>query len=57
MRAACAATDVPIIASGGVTSAADIRALRDLPLFGIITGKAIYEGKLTIADALAALTE
>lgn len=55
MRAACAATDVPIIASGGVTSVADIVALRDLPLFGIITGKAIYEGRLTLAEAMAAL--
>ncbi len=56
MRAACAATDVPIIASGGVTSADDIRALRDLPLFGIIVGKALYEERLTLADAMAALS-
>lgn len=55
MRAACAATDVPIIASGGVASAADIAALKDLPLFGIIVGKALYEGKLTLAEAMAAL--
>ncbi len=56
MRAACAATNVPLIASGGVTSAEDIRALRDLPLFGIITGKALYEERLTLADAMAALS-
>ena len=55
MRAACAATDVPIIASGGVTSAEDVRALKNLPLFGIIVGKALYEERLTIADAMAAL--
>ncbi len=55
MKTACLATDVPIIASGGVTSVDDIAALRDLPLFGIITGKAIYEGRLTIASAMAAL--
>ncbi len=55
MRRACAASDIPIIASGGVTSVDDIIALRDLPLFGIITGKAIYEGRLTIASAMAAL--
>lgn len=55
MRAACAAGDVPIIASGGVTTADDIRALAPLPLFGIITGKALYEGRLTLADAMAAL--
>lgn len=55
METACRATDVPIIASGGVTSVADIRALRDLPLFGIITGKALYEGRLTLPEAMAAL--
>ena len=55
MRAACAATDVPIIASGGVTSVDDIRALRELPLFGIIVGKALYEERLTLAEAIAAL--
>ncbi|MCD8352242.1 MAG: 1-(5-phosphoribosyl)-5-[(5-phosphoribosylamino)methylideneamino]imidazole-4-carboxamide isomerase [Planctomycetaceae bacterium] len=55
MQAACAATDVPIIASGGVTSADDIRALRGLPLFGIIVGKALYEERLTLADAMEAL--
>ncbi len=57
MRTACAATDVPIIASGGVTSAQDIRALRDLPLFGVITGKALYEGRLTLREAMAALDD
>ena len=55
MRAACQATDVPIIASGGVTSAADILALRDLPLFGIIVGKALYEERLTLKEAMTAL--
>ncbi|MCC8190029.1 MAG: 1-(5-phosphoribosyl)-5-[(5-phosphoribosylamino)methylideneamino]imidazole-4-carboxamide isomerase [Planctomycetes bacterium] len=55
MRSACQATDIPIIASGGVTSVEDIRALRDLPLFGIITGKALYDGRLTLAEAMAAL--
>lgn len=56
MRAACAATDVPIIASGGVTSVRDIVALRDLPLFGIIVGKALYEDRLTLKDAMRALS-
>ncbi len=55
MRAACQATDVPIIASGGVTSVADIAALRGLPLFGIIVGKALYEERLTLRQAMAAL--
>lgn len=57
MRDACQATDIPIIASGGVTSADDVRALRSLPLFGIIVGKALYEKKLTLAEAMATLKE
>ena len=57
MRAATRATDVPIIASGGVTSVADIRALRQLPLFGMIVGKALYEEKLTLPEAISALGE
>ena len=42
------------IYSGGIASADDLRALRDLRLMnlaGIISGKAIYEGRFTIADA------
>jgi phosphoribosylformimino-5-aminoimidazole carboxamide ribotide isomerase len=51
MQAATEATDVPIIASGGVSSAEDVRALSHLPLFGIIIGKALYDGRLTLAEA------
>jgi phosphoribosylformimino-5-aminoimidazole carboxamide ribotide isomerase len=57
VRAAVQATDTPIIASGGVASADDIRALGELPLFGVIVGKAFYEGKLSLRDALTALAE
>lgn len=55
MKRATEVTDVPIIASGGVTTVADIVALRDLPLFGIISGKALYDGRMTLKEAMAAL--
>ena len=55
MRMACEATDVPIIASGGVTSIRDVEALSKLPLFGIIVGKAIYEGRLDLGEAMRVL--
>lgn len=55
MRRATEATDIPIIASGGVTSVDDIRALARLPLFGIISGKALYDGRLTLKEAMDAL--
>lgn len=46
----------PVIASGGVSSLADIEALgRVENLGGIITGKAVYEGKFSVDAALAVL--
>lgn len=45
-------TDIPIIASGGVTTLDDIKALSKLPLFGIISGKALYDGRINLKDAL-----
>lgn len=54
-------TDVPVVASGGVGSLADIGALRDLrdlgghgrSLEGVIVGRALYDGAFSLADALA----
>ena len=43
-----------LIASGGVSSLEDIRALRDLGLYGAILGKAYYTGAVKIAEALEA---
>ena len=44
---------VPVIASGGVGSLSDIEQLAVLPLMGIIVGRALYEGKFTLTEALA----
>jgi phosphoribosylformimino-5-aminoimidazole carboxamide ribotide isomerase len=49
------AVDVPVIASGGVASLADVRALRSLGrrnLEAVIVGRAIYTGALDLATAL-----
>lgn len=51
----CAATNIPIIASGGVSSIDDIKrlaALKDKGVVGAITGKALYEGKVNLKEAL-----
>jgi phosphoribosyl isomerase A len=53
-----AATGRPVIASGGVSSLDDLRALAPLAargLEGVIVGKALYAGRFTVAEALAAL--
>jgi len=57
LAAAAAATDIPVIASGGVSSLADVAALAAVPgLCGVITGKALYEGAFTVDEALKALS-
>jgi phosphoribosylformimino-5-aminoimidazole carboxamide ribotide isomerase len=43
-----------VIASGGVSSSADVRAACDAGLAGLVVGRALYEQRLTLADALAA---
>jgi phosphoribosylformimino-5-aminoimidazole carboxamide ribotide isomerase len=49
-------SDIPVIASGGVSSLDDLAALAAIPdLAGVITGKALYEGRFTIGAALAAM--
>ena len=50
-------TRLKVIASGGVSGAADIRALKAQRMYGAILGKALYENKLTLSDALAAAKE
>ncbi|MBN1869633.1 MAG: 1-(5-phosphoribosyl)-5-[(5-phosphoribosylamino)methylideneamino]imidazole-4-carboxamide isomerase [Candidatus Omnitrophica bacterium] len=50
------ATDIPIIASGGISGIDDIKKLLTLEhqgIIGAITGRAIYEGKLDLKEALA----
>ena len=48
------ATTVPVIASGGVGELDDLRALTDTGVEGVIVGKALYEGRFTIEEALTA---
>lgn len=48
-----AATDVPVVASGGVASLGDLRHCRAIGCGGVILGKAIYEGRIQLPDALA----
>ena len=50
------ATSIPVIASGGVSSLADLIALRDTGVIaGAISGRALYDGALDLTDALAQL--
>jgi len=52
------ATTLPVIASGGVSSLADLIALRDTGVIaGAISGRALYDGAIDLTAALAALRE
>ncbi|MFJ8578710.1 bifunctional 1-(5-phosphoribosyl)-5-((5-phosphoribosylamino)methylideneamino)imidazole-4-carboxamide isomerase/phosphoribosylanthranilate isomerase PriA [Micromonospora sp. NPDC093277] len=58
LREVCARTDAPVIASGGVSTLDDLRALATLEpvgVEGVIAGKALYAGAFTVAEALATL--
>ncbi len=46
--------NVPVVASGGVTTAEDVRQLASAGLAGAIIGRALYEGTITLPDALSA---
>ena len=47
--------DVAIIASGGVGTLEDLRVLRELPLDGVIVGRALYEGAFTMREGMQIL--
>ena len=52
MREMKQAVNVPIVASGGVTTVADIVQLRDAGLDACIVGRALYEGTIQLPEAL-----
>jgi len=60
LREVCAATDKPIIASGGVSTLDDLRALAALEpvgVEGVIAGKSLYAGAFTVRQALDVLAQ
>lgn len=52
--ALAAAVDIPVIASGGVSSLDDVRALAAAGIEAVVIGRALYEGSFTVAEAIAA---
>jgi phosphoribosyl isomerase A len=56
LRSVCAATDRPVVASGGITELSDLAAIAELVPLGVegaIVGTALYEGRFTLEDGLA----
>ncbi|WP_326821486.1 bifunctional 1-(5-phosphoribosyl)-5-((5-phosphoribosylamino)methylideneamino)imidazole-4-carboxamide isomerase/phosphoribosylanthranilate isomerase PriA [Streptosporangium sp. NBC_01639] len=59
LREVCSRTDRPVVASGGVSSLDDLRALAELVPLGVegaIVGKALYAQAFTLEEALAAVS-
>lgn len=53
----CAATSTAVVASGGVSGLEDLVALRTVPgIAGVIVGRAIYEGRFSVREALEVLS-
>jgi len=54
------AISTPVIASGGVSSLDDLKALKAVAasgIAGVISGRAIYDGRIDVAEAIALLAE
>ena len=48
------AVDIPVVASGGVSTLSDIRALRETGAAAVVVGTALYEGRFTLEAAMDA---
>ena len=46
------ATGLKVVGSGGISSLEDVRVVREAGLAGVIIGRAIYEGKIQLSDAI-----
>ena len=58
LASVCAATDRPVVASGGVSTLADLTALTGVAgVEGAIVGKALYAGAFTLLEALASVSK
>jgi phosphoribosylformimino-5-aminoimidazole carboxamide ribotide isomerase len=51
------AVSIPVIASGGVATLDDVRALRDAGAAAVVVGTALYEGRFTLDEATAAVDQ
>ena len=57
LRAVTDAVRIPVIASGGVGTISDLAKLATLPVAGVIVGRALYEGRFTVEEAIAACSQ
>ena len=52
VKRVCAYEDINVIAAGGVSSLRDLMLLKNVGVYGVVIGKALYEGAFSLKDAL-----
>ncbi|WP_138798393.1 1-(5-phosphoribosyl)-5-[(5-phosphoribosylamino)methylideneamino]imidazole-4-carboxamide isomerase [Halostella sp. PRR32] len=57
VRRVVEAVDIPVVASGGVATIDDVRALREAGAAAVVVGSALYEGRFTLGEAMDAVEE
>lgn len=57
IEAVCERVDIPVVASGGVATVEDVCALKNAGAAAVVVGTALYEGKFTLREAMAAVEE
>lgn len=50
------AVSIPVVASGGVASVADVRALKEAGAGAVVVGSALYEGRFSLEEAIEAVS-
>ncbi len=51
------AVNIPVVASGGITTADDVRIIRDTGAVAVVVGSALYTGRLSLSEAVQAAKE
>ncbi len=53
LKESCADSGSYVIAAGGISSLADLTILKSIGVAAVVVGKALYEGKFTLKEAIA----
>lgn len=51
------AVNIPVVASGGITTADDVRIIKDTGAVAVVVGSALYTGRLSLSEAVLAIKE
>jgi phosphoribosylformimino-5-aminoimidazole carboxamide ribotide isomerase len=52
LKRVCQFPNIKVIAAGGIGSISDLENLKQVGVYGVVIGKALYEGKFTLKEAI-----